>query len=74
MLARASNAGLSVVRLREQLGIAASPLSDHLHRLVLAGLIAEERQATTLICRANSRTIEALLGYLIDECFADPEP
>jgi DNA-binding transcriptional ArsR family regulator len=71
MLARAGDAGLSVVRLREQLGIAASPLSDHLYRLILAGLIAQERQATTLICRANFRAIEGLVGYLIDECCAD---
>jgi hypothetical protein len=25
----------------------------------------------TLICRANFRAIDALLGYLIDECCAD---
>jgi DNA-binding transcriptional ArsR family regulator len=71
MLVRAGDAGLPVGRLQERLGIAASTLSHHLHRLILTGLVTQERQATTLICRANYPAMDALLGFLSDECCAD---
>jgi ArsR family transcriptional regulator, arsenate/arsenite/antimonite-responsive transcriptional repressor len=74
MLVRAGDSGLSVARLREQVGIRASTLSHHLNRLILTGFVTQERQATTFMCRANSRAIDSLLGYLIDECCADAAP
>ena len=70
-LVRAGDAGLPVGRLQERIGIAASTLSHHLHRLILTGLVSQERQATTLICRANYPAMDRLLGYLTDECCAD---
>jgi DNA-binding transcriptional ArsR family regulator len=70
-LVRAGEAGLPVGRLQKRIGIAASTLSHHLHRLILTGLVTQERQATTLICRANYPTMHALLGFLADECCAD---
>ena len=74
MLVRAGAAGLPVGRLQERLGIAASTLSHHLHRLILTGLVTQERQATALICRANYPAMDALLGFLSDECCADAVP
>ena len=71
VLVRAGEAGLPVGRLQERIGIAASTLSHHLHRLILTGLVTQERQATTLICRANYAAMNALLGFLADECCAD---
>ena len=70
-LVRAGDAGLPVGRLQERIGIAASTLSHHLHRLILTGLVQQERQATTLICRANYRAMDSLLGFLTEECCAD---
>ncbi len=70
-LVRAGDPGLPVGRLQERIGIAASTLSHHLHRLILTGLVTQERQATTLICRANYVAMDALLGFLADECCAD---
>lgn len=70
-LVRAGRAGLPVGRLQERLGIAASTLSHHLRRLVEAGLVTQERHATTLICRAHYPSMHALIGYLADECCAD---
>jgi ArsR family transcriptional regulator len=70
-LVRAGDAGLAVGRLQEKLGIAASTLSHHLHRLILTGLVHQERQATTLICRASYPTMEELVGFLVNECCAD---
>ena len=70
-LVRAGDPGLPVGRLQEKLGIAASTLSHHLHRLILTGLVTQERQATTLICRANYAAMDSLVGYLVDECCVD---
>jgi len=70
-LVRAGEPGLPVGRLQQKIGIAASTLSHHLHRLILTGLVTQERQSTTLICRANYPAMDALLGFLADECCAD---
>jgi ArsR family transcriptional regulator, arsenate/arsenite/antimonite-responsive transcriptional repressor len=71
LLVRAGEAGLPVGKVQQRLGIAASTLSHHLHRLVLTGLVTQERQSTTLICRASYPAMNALLGFLADECCAD---
>ncbi|WP_279356743.1 ArsR/SmtB family transcription factor [Methylobacterium indicum] len=71
-LVRAGHAGLPVRQLQERVGIpAASTLSHHLHRLILTGLVSQERQATTLICRAVYPAMNDLVGFLADECCAD---
>lgn len=70
-LVRAGHAGLPVGGLQERIGIVASTLSHHLRRLVETGLVTQERQATTLICRAHYPAMNALIGYLADECCAD---
>jgi hypothetical protein len=33
--------------------------------------VTQERQSTTLICRANYAAMSGLLGFLSDECCAD---
>jgi DNA-binding transcriptional ArsR family regulator len=73
-LVRAGDDGLPVGRLQERIGIAASTLSHHLRRLVQTGLVTQDRQATTLICRANYPAMNQLLGFLADECCADALP
>ena len=71
-LVRAGHAGLPVRRLQDRVGIpAASTLSHHLHRLILTGLVSQERQATTMICRAVYPAMDDLVGFLADECCAD---
>jgi ArsR family transcriptional regulator len=71
ILVRAGEDGLAVGHLQEKIGIAASTLSHHLRRLVDTGLVTQERQATTLICRAHYPSMNALIGYLVDECCVD---
>jgi ArsR family transcriptional regulator len=44
-----------------------------LHRLILTGLVTQERQVTTLICRANYPAMNGLVGFLVDECCVDAE-
>jgi ArsR family transcriptional regulator, arsenate/arsenite/antimonite-responsive transcriptional repressor len=71
MLVRAGADGLAVGTVQDRLGVAASTLSHHVKRLVAAGLVTQERQATTLVCRAHFSAMNALIGYLSDECCAD---
>jgi ArsR family transcriptional regulator len=70
-LVRAGEEGLPVGRLQKKIGIAGSTLSHHLRRLIVTGLITQERQMTTLICRANYPAMDALVGFLVDECCVD---
>jgi len=70
-LVRAGDEGLPVGHLQGKLRIAASTLSHHLHRLILTGLVTQERHATTLICRANYPAMNGLVEFLVDECCVD---
>jgi ArsR family transcriptional regulator, arsenate/arsenite/antimonite-responsive transcriptional repressor len=70
-LIRAGKEGLSVGALQDKLGIPGSTLSHHLKTLMIADLITQERQATTLICRANYTSVQQLVDYLVCECCID---
>jgi DNA-binding transcriptional ArsR family regulator len=71
LLVRAGLDGLPVRAVQDRMNMAASTLSHHLRRLIDAELVTQERQATTLICRAHYPTMDALIGFLADECCAD---
>lgn len=68
MLVRAGEPGLAVGKLQSRLSIAASTLSHHLKTLIMVGLITQERDGTTLICRANYQVMRGLLEFLVAEC------
>jgi DNA-binding transcriptional ArsR family regulator len=70
-LVRAGDSGLPVGKLQLKLDIPSSTLSHHIKRLVDVNLVTQERQATTLICRANYASMNGLIGFLADECCAD---
>src|SRR6218665_1878904 len=72
-LVRAGDNGLPVGKLQLKLDIPSSTLSHHLKKLIEVNLVSQERQATTLICRANYTRLNGLIGYLADECCADAE-
>jgi DNA-binding transcriptional ArsR family regulator len=67
-LVKVGEAGIPVGQLQSRLGTAASTLSHHLQKMIQVGLVTQERQATTLICRANYATMQGLVGYLTEEC------
>ncbi len=67
-LVRVGDNGLSVGKLQMKLDIAPSTLSHHLKSMLIVGLIAQERQSTTLICRANYDVMRGLLDFLVAEC------
>jgi DNA-binding transcriptional ArsR family regulator len=70
-LVRAGDAGMSVGKLQTKLDLAGSTLSHHLKTLLTVGLIGQERQATTLICRANYDVMRYIVDFLVAECCAD---
>ena len=60
--------GLTPGTMAEGLGVSASALSFHLKELVHAGLISVERSSRNLIYRAEFERMNALLGYLTENC------
>ena len=70
-LVRVGDAGISVGQLQGRLKIAASTLSHHLGKLIVVGLVTQERNSTTLICRANFEGMRTLVAFLQDECCAE---
>ncbi|MBU4611923.1 helix-turn-helix transcriptional regulator [Achromobacter sp. GG226] len=60
--------GLTPGALAEHLEVAGNTLSFHLKELAHAGLVTQERQGRNLIYRASFTTMEALLGYLTENC------
>ncbi len=54
--------------LAEQLNVPSNALSFHLKELTHAGLISQERQGRNLIYRASFDRMNALLGYLTENC------
>jgi len=72
-LVRAGDPGLSVGKLQGRLSIPASTLSHHLKTLIIVGLIGQERDATTLICRANYSVMRGLVEFLVAECCTEAD-
>jgi DNA-binding transcriptional ArsR family regulator len=70
-LVRAGEVGMAVGKLQDRLKIAPSTLSHHIKTLVTVGLIAQVREATTLVCHANYSTMRDLVNFLVAECCAD---
>ena len=70
LLVRAGDKGLAAGAIAEALGVPNSSLSFHLAQLRNAGLILQERQHRSLIYRANYAAMNALVGYLMENCCA----
>jgi DNA-binding transcriptional ArsR family regulator len=72
-LVRAGDHGMTVGKLQARLDVAPSTLSHHLKTLLVTGLVTQERDATTLICRANYSVMRGLVGFLVDECCTEAD-
>ena len=70
LLVRAGDNGMAAGAIAENLGVPNSSLSFHLAQLRKAGLILQERRHRSLIYRANYPAMNALLGYLTENCCA----
>lgn len=61
-------AGLTPGAMAEGLGIPPNTLSFHLKDLAHAGLVTQERASRNIIYRAAYERMNALLGYLTENC------
>ena len=68
---KAGRQGIAVGGLQEKLDIPNSTLSHHISSLVAAGLISQRRESRTLYCVAEYETLNAVIGFLQDECCID---
>jgi DNA-binding transcriptional ArsR family regulator len=73
LLIRAGHEGLPVGQCQQRLEIAASTLSHHLKALIVVGLVSQERDGTTLICRAEFAAMNALVAFLVAECCVESQ-
>jgi DNA-binding transcriptional ArsR family regulator len=72
-LVKAGEPGLPVGKLQSRLSVPGSTLSHHLKTLLIVGLITQERDSTTLICRANYPVMRGLVEYLVAECCTESD-
>ena len=70
LLVQAGDDGMPAGAIAEALGIPNSSLSFHLAHLTRVGLIKQERQSRSLIYTADYDAMNALLGYLTENCCA----
>jgi ArsR family transcriptional regulator, arsenate/arsenite/antimonite-responsive transcriptional repressor len=70
LLVQAGEGGMAAGVIADALGVPKSSLSFHLAQLNRAGLIRQERQHRSLIYRANYKAMNALVGYLMENCCA----
>ncbi len=68
LLVKAGPPGLAASRIADQLGIAPSSLSFHLKELSHAGLVGQKQEGRFVIYTANFATMNALIGFLTDNC------
>ena len=68
MLVVAGPGGLTPGSMAEQLEIPKATLSFHLKELTHAGLISQERDGRSLIYRAAYGQMNAVLGFLTENC------
>ncbi|WP_374682094.1 ArsR/SmtB family transcription factor [Accumulibacter sp.] len=68
LLVQNAPAGLTVGLIAEQLELPAPTLSFHLKTLTHAGLVSTVQEGRFVRCHADMRRIDALIGFLTDNC------
>jgi ArsR family transcriptional regulator len=68
LLVQAGEEGMPAGGIADKLGVPNSSMSFHLAQLTRAGLITQERRHRSLIYRADYRAMNALVGYLVENC------
>ncbi len=68
LVVQRGDTGLTPSELIEKLGIPNATLSFHLKELARANLLLVERQSRHLIYRPNAELVQALSGFLLENC------
>lgn len=71
LLVRAGEQGMPVGAIQKKLGIPGSTLTHHISHLKSAGLIRQEREQATLVCKMEYQRLNHLVAYLTEECCVD---
>lgn len=72
LLVQAGPQGLAVGDLQARTGIPPATLTHHLNALRRAGLVVDSRDGRSITCRADYARMNALLGYLTENCCGEP--
>ncbi|HEX6374846.1 MAG TPA: metalloregulator ArsR/SmtB family transcription factor [Allosphingosinicella sp.] len=70
LLVQAGADGMAAGAIADTLGVPNSSLSFHLAQLSRAGLARQERRHRSIIYRADYGAMNALVGYLMENCCA----
>jgi len=68
LLVQAGEAGLPAGVVSERLGVPPSSMSFHLAQLANAGLVTQRRESRSIIYTADYAAMNALMGYLTENC------
>lgn len=68
LLVQAGPDGLSVGELRDALDLPPATLTAHLNQLRANGLVVDEREGRVIRVRADYAAMDALLGFLTENC------
>jgi ArsR family transcriptional regulator len=68
LLVQAGPVGIPAGEVAEALDVAPNTLTFHFDRLREAGLVSVRREGRSMIYSANYETMNALLGYLTENC------
>ncbi|MGN6728726.1 MAG: ArsR/SmtB family transcription factor [Rhodanobacteraceae bacterium] len=71
LLVQAGDTGLAVGEIGERLKLPGATLSNHLNVLRRAGLVRDVREGRSIRCRADYVRMNALLGFLTENCCGD---
>ena len=68
LLVRAGPPGLNITDIQTRLDVPASTLAFHLRGLVGAGLVVQEKNGRTVICRAQYDRMDGVIEFLREHC------
>ncbi|HET7161619.1 MAG TPA: metalloregulator ArsR/SmtB family transcription factor [Rhodanobacteraceae bacterium] len=71
LLVQAGPEGLAVGEIGDRLKLPAPTLTSHLNVLRRAGLVRDVREGRSIRCRADYTRMNALLGFLTENCCGD---
>lgn len=74
LLVRAGPEGLPAGRVAEELDLAPNTLTFHFDRLRQAGLVSVKRDGRSMIYAARYEVMNALVGYLTENCCKGAAP